>query len=1150
MPYKITDLVDYDKLFKLFESYSKLIELPFNLVDHTTGAILLSFNITDMCKNFHHKSEEGLIVCKQCKANLLENISKEKQINISHCGFGTKCAAMPIMVEGELIAFLGSGQVFFENPDLEKYRHQAKEYGFDPEKYLEAIKKVPVVTEERFNNILEFLSNLSIVLAELGLEALNRKKAEMHFKSLFENMNESMSVLEFIYDKDGEPIDYKTIDVNPEFVKIAGFPKEHMIGLNGSRFFPDVNGKSAFIDKICEVVKTGKPCSFEAFHSVVNKYFSFSLFALENNKFAVVAREITKFKKYETELLELNKTLKEKEEELTAQNEELLGLNMELEASKNEIKEAFEILKNKETALKRSKFAMDHAAISVFWFGSKGEIYYVNDKTCENLNYTKEEMLSKRIYDINPGYTEKNWNELIAKLKKNRFMSYETSHKTKDGKMIPVLAYGNYFEYEGNEYYLIFVSNISELKELQNNLEERNHKLIKQNEELLAKEKELANIQALFVAALDQSPSGIMIVDNAPGLEVKYINSEALRTFGVSKKIFSEIKNIEQSEIPFALKSNDGRLLSYTEYPIYRAMKENRIIKNEELIIESAKGESFDVIANIAPIYGDNGEIIAGIIVEHDITEIKKARESLKESEEKYSLLFNEMTEGFIYMEAVYNDSGKIVDYMIKDVNPTLEKLLRFKRDDLVNKSLISIFGEEAYSWLEVYKKVTESGIPTNYRKELKFIGKTIFTKLFRPGPDTLAAIISDNTESIKMEKELLEAKDKFQTISDQANDCILLLDSHGNIVYWNSAAERIFGYQEKEILGKNINKTILHQKHFYVAFNRKNLFALNEYNPFANGTLELIGITKEGKEIIAEFSVTSIMHNSEWHFVVIARDITNRKYMEKELEEKRRNLEIIVEKRTKELNDSLKILEQTNLKLKDANKHKDSFLSTMSHELRTPLNAIVGFNKLLEKQYFGTLNEKQLEYVELVQSSSHHLLALINDLLDITRIDSGSVFVVVEKVDSRDFTEEIISIMKQQFKEKNIDLSVYIDDSLENIYVDKRKYKQIMINLLSNALKFTNPGGKVSIKLEETNSSKFKVSVKDSGIGIDKEDQDKVFKEFFQTNHTRDQALGGTGIGLALTKRLVELHSGKLGVESEIGKGSNFWFILPNKPV
>lgn len=267
-----------------------------------------------------------------------------------------------------------------------------------------------------------------------------------------------------------------------------------------------------------------------------------------------------------------------------------------------------------------------------------------------------------------------------------------------------------------------------------------------------------------------------------------------------------------------------------------------------------------------------------------------------------------------------------------------------------------------------------------------------------------------------------------------------------------------------------------------------------------------------------------------------------------RELAEERQNLENTVQVRTSELRESLEKVEDANLLLEHANRAKTQFLSTMSHELRTPLSVVIGFTDLLSEQLYGNLNDKQMKYVSEIGSSAEHLLSLITDLLDVSKIDAGAMKLEMEDISLDELINTIVSMMSSQFRKKKINVKTSIEPTLPVVTADLRKCKQILMNLLSNALKFTPEDGRVEICAVDDGDSGVLIEVRDTGIGIAADEIDKIFSEFYQVEKVHDEQLGGTGIGLALTRRLVELHGGKIGVESKLGKGSTFWFTLPLK--
>jgi signal transduction histidine kinase len=228
---------------------------------------------------------------------------------------------------------------------------------------------------------------------------------------------------------------------------------------------------------------------------------------------------------------------------------------------------------------------------------------------------------------------------------------------------------------------------------------------------------------------------------------------------------------------------------------------------------------------------------------------------------------------------------------------------------------------------------------------------------------------------------------------------------------------------------------------------------------------------------------------------------------------------------------------------LESASRHKSEFLASMSHELRTPLNAVIGFSQVLRQQMFGELNEKQVEYVDDILSSGQHLLNLINDILDLAKVEAGRMELQPAPFALDETLRNATAMVRERATRQDVTLSTEIDDSVGEIEADERKVKQILFNLLSNAVKFTPAGGTVTLAAR-TDASQAIISVRDTGVGISPLDQARIFEDFYQLGPGMAQE--GTGLGLALTKRLVDLHGGELTLESAPGAGSTFTVRLP----
>jgi signal transduction histidine kinase len=240
--------------------------------------------------------------------------------------------------------------------------------------------------------------------------------------------------------------------------------------------------------------------------------------------------------------------------------------------------------------------------------------------------------------------------------------------------------------------------------------------------------------------------------------------------------------------------------------------------------------------------------------------------------------------------------------------------------------------------------------------------------------------------------------------------------------------------------------------------------------------------------------------------------------------------------------------LEGKSAELEAASRHKSEFLANMSHELRTPLNAIIGFSEVLSERMFGELNPKQAEYMQDIHASGRHLLSLINDILDLSKIEAGRMELELARFSLPAALENALTLVRERAERHGLSVGLTVDPRVGELAGDERKIKQILLNLLSNAVKFTPEGGRVAVAAVPADGF-VEVSVTDTGIGIAPEDQEVIFEEFRQAGGDYARKREGTGLGLALARRFVELHGGRIWVKSEVGKGSTFTFTIPVRP-
>jgi signal transduction histidine kinase len=237
--------------------------------------------------------------------------------------------------------------------------------------------------------------------------------------------------------------------------------------------------------------------------------------------------------------------------------------------------------------------------------------------------------------------------------------------------------------------------------------------------------------------------------------------------------------------------------------------------------------------------------------------------------------------------------------------------------------------------------------------------------------------------------------------------------------------------------------------------------------------------------------------------------------------------------------------IETKSRQLEVASQHKSEFLANMSHELRTPLNAIIGFSEVLTERMFGDLNEKQDEYLRDIYASGMHLLSLINDILDLSKIEAGRMELELTDFHLPTALDSALTLVRERAGRRSITLQTSVDERLGEVRADERKVRQVVLNLLSNAIKFTPEGGRIEVGAAVTKDGVVEVSVSDTGVGIAPEDQETVFEEFRQVG-TADKKVEGTGLGLTLCRKFVELHGGRIWVQSEVDRGSTFTFTIP----
>ena len=372
-----------------------------------------------------------------------------------------------------------------------------------------------------------------------------------------------------------------------------------------------------------------------------------------------------------------------------------------------------------------------------------------------------------------------------------------------------------------------------------------------------------------------------------------------------------------------------------------------------------------------------------------------------------------------------------------------------------------------------------------------------------------------------KILEAMRESESSLKALTESARDAILMMDPDGNVSYWNAAAERIFGYSAAEAVGTGLHELLAPARYLDAYTSAFPEFRQNGTGPLVGETFEMHALRKDGMEISVAISLSAVPLREGWYAIGILRDVTDKKRAEEEL------------LRAKEA-------------AEEANRLKGEFLANMSHEIRTPMNGVIGMTELLMDT---ELTGEQREYVHTVKSSADSLMTIINDILDFSRIEARELDVESINFALRDSLGDIMQTFALQAGEKELELLYEVSSDVPDAVVgDPGRLRQIIVNLVGNAVKFTDRGKVVlSVTCEgrEEDAARLHFTVTDTGIGIPPEMREKIFESFSQADASLTRRYGGTGLGLTISARLVELLGGRIWVESEVGRGSVFHFTV-----
>ncbi len=731
------------------------------------------------------------------------------------------------------------------------------------------------------------------------------------------------------------------------------------------------------------------------------------------------------------------------------------------------------------------KFALDQSAI-VIKFNNEGKIIHVNNKFCEINELSREELMGKDYRSVNISLRSKAIIKPIwERLNAGKPWNGELINRNKNGKTYWAnTTIVPLLDEDGKpREFLSIQQNITKRKELENQLISNKNKL-----------QEAMKIARLGSWEMDNN--GVLNISD----ELKFLYNIPLHETVHLNQLFNNIHpdDVETMTEKMALAKNNLKTIEI----------EYRYLIN---------GEVHYMISTNTPKLNNAGECIGSFGTVQDITAAKTSALALKKSEEEKAIVFNN-TQTII---CVHDLSGKIMD-----INAAAEKMSGFNKTEIIGKNLKSILFAEHYKKFDEYLQLisdnnTANGtiqvITKSGAKRVWLYHNVVYANNGN-APYVIASAI-DISESVQANKEIERQQHFIRQIIDNSPNVIFVLDEDKKIILANKNFAKYYPHNENTT--PSVSSLTIDSNDTFLG-DVDNIFEMEDgemirwegskINP-ANGIISWFTIiNKCFKE-----------KNGKKYVLVYGMDITGRHKIETELIAANELVE-----------HSLKVKEQ--------------FISNMSHEIRTPLNAVIGFNDLLGETI---MNKEQATYVEIVKTASSNLLSLINNILDLSKIESGNLLLENVPINIKNIITDAVKIFEPKARLKDLKIQLHIDENIpEKVMGDQLRLNQIMYNLIGNAIKFTDEGYiEVSCKKGAgSNASKQYIhfSIEDTGIGVAPDKQMEIFERFTQAKPDTQRLYGGTGLGLNITKNIMDLYGGTLTMESVPGRGTTFNFTIP----
>ena len=1174
-------LIDFDRVNSLLESFNRFTGFVTAILD-LDGNVLSKSGLREICTEFHRVNPATSERCRVSDTVLASKMSEGDRYHAYKCLNGLVDVAVPIIIDGEHVANLFTGQFFFEEPDLHFFRKQAEEFGFDEKRYLDALSKVPIVSEEEVKVAMEFLLDMTQMISDLAYQKSMQEELNRQILEAKERAEESEEIYRAMYDN--APLSYQSldengcfIDINPMWLRTLGYERDEVIGKWYGDFlhpdyiehfrinFPTFKKRGYVSDVQFKLRKKDNTYIYVSFEGCIG-YTPQGEF----RQTYCVFKDITEQKALENDIIKAKERAEESEENLSITLQSIgdgvistdisgviermnpVALKLcgweEEEAIGKPLTEVFNIINahTRESVLNPVNRVIEHGEIvglanHTVLIAKDGKEYQIADSAAPirdkegNIRgvvmvfsdvtekYATEEELRKSRellsetesvgkvggWTFNIDTLEQVWTDEVYRIhevEKSPRPGVEEGINYYAGESKPIIreAVKRAIEY-GEDYNLELeiitakgnrraVHTIGKA-DLENrriygffqDITER-----KQAEAALKKRENLLN------KVFDILPVGLWFADE---------NGKLLRGNPAGVKIWGAEPTVPMEEYGVfkARRYPSGEEIKPDEWALVHTIRDGVTVADEQLEIDAFDGKKRIILNYTAPVLDDQGSIQGAIVVNQDITDSKQAELELAESLERFRALHNASFGGI-----AIHDKGVILE-----CNQGLSDMTGYSVEELIGMDGLLLVHpdqrgmvmhkiitghEKPYEAIAVRKNGEQYPVRIEGRN-IPYKGKTVRTTEFR-----------DITETKKAEEKLKLLNRAIEATSAS----IVITDAEGNINYVNPYFSELTGYSFGEAIGNNprILSSGAQSEGFYKELWGTILSGEVWVGEFKN--------RKKNGEYYWENAVISPILNGGGivtNFVAIKEDITERKRLQEDL---------VVAKEKAEESDRL----------------KTAFLNNVSHEIRTPMNAIVGFSALLSD---ASLDEvTRATYMKIISDSSDHLLAIINDIVDISNVEAGIVKISREEININESIERLSEQFSLKAKEKGVVLRsvIPLPDGEAKLFTDKTRFIQVLSNLINNALKFTNEG---SIEIGYKPGQQFvEFYVSDTGIGIPGDQIERIFERFYQVDLELTRLREGTGLGLAISKSFVELMGGEIWVESEPGKGSTFFFTLP----